>query len=137
VHPTHNIEVLDVTGSGIDYTVRMCTIKKNRAAGTRKAKKVHHLLALQSARVVVCLAHPFPGFPCRDGAGSGVPPAGARGTASQRSGRRTGQRGFRRAASLHCHEEAELPQTPSKGHPLSSISVDLHIENCCRERHTA
>ena len=36
--------------------------KKNNSAGTRKAKKVHHLLALQSARAATCLVYPFPGL---------------------------------------------------------------------------
>jgi len=27
VHPTYNIEVMDVTGNVIDYTVHMCTIQ--------------------------------------------------------------------------------------------------------------
>jgi hypothetical protein len=47
------------------------------------------------------LVHPFSAAPPREGGESGVPPAprrSARGTASQRSGRRTGQRGLRRVA---------------------------------------
>ena len=27
MHPTYNIEVMDVTGNAIDYTVHMCTIQ--------------------------------------------------------------------------------------------------------------
>ena len=50
------------TGSAVDYTVRMCTIQAKKSTRTREAKKVHHLLALQSARAATCLVYPFPGL---------------------------------------------------------------------------
>ena len=36
--------------------------KQKKSTRTRKAKKVHHLLALQSARAATCLVYPFPGL---------------------------------------------------------------------------
>src|SRR5712691_11987367 len=36
-----------------------------KSTRTRKAKKVHHLRTLQSARAATCLVHPFPACPAR------------------------------------------------------------------------
>jgi hypothetical protein len=36
--------------------------KQKKSTRTRKAKKVHHRLALQSARAAPCLVYPFPGL---------------------------------------------------------------------------
>src|SRR5882672_9850229 len=43
--------------------LHVCTLyKKKYAVRIRNAKKVRHLLALQSARAAACMAHPLPPF---------------------------------------------------------------------------